>query len=619
MERIIGIDLGTTNSVVAYLEQGQPVVIQNAEGSRTTPSVVLYKSADEILVGELAKRQAVSFPTQTIRSVKRFMGMRFSEVTPLMANIPYHVVEGPNDTILIDVGWTQISPEQVSADILKKMRSTAEEFFGESIQRAVVTVPAYFNDSQRSSTKRAGELAGLDILRIINEPTAAALAYGIDKAVEQRLAVFDLGGGTFDTSILEINKDLFEVRSTRGNTLLGGDNFDADLLQLLLDQFQAEHGIDLSQEPQALQRMKEAAETAKCELSSSPETLISLPFIAMGDAGPMHLQMSITREKLEEVLAPYGDTLVSCCEEAVSDSGIRLDKLDSVILVGGSTRIPWIQALVRKIFQRDPIKSVNPDEAVAIGAAIQGAILSGSLREVLLLDVTPLSLGIELSGGIFAPLIPRNSSIPTAHTRTFTTVKDNQNNVKVHVLQGERKVATENHSLGVFKLEGITPAPKEIPAIHVTFSIDANGILHVQAMDVTSGTSNAVSIQNYAASTTAKADEALREAEEAADEDRKYVRLQFIKRQADHLIDIANEFANDPEYPLPAHLIKQVRETAFRLDVATAGRDMEAADRHFAVLKELGSELEGHAMMVKHRRTSLSDSGDVEFEISDLE
>jgi molecular chaperone DnaK len=619
MERIIGIDLGTTNSVVAYLEQGQPVVIQNAEGSRTTPSVVLYKSEDEILVGELAKRQAVTYPRQTIRSVKRGMGMRYSEIAPLLVNVPYHVLEGPDDSILIDVGWTQVTPEQVSAEILKKMRSTAEEFFGEPVQRAVVTVPAYFNDSQRIATKRAGEMAGLQILRIINEPTAAALAYGIEKNIRQNIAVFDLGGGTFDTSILEINEDVFEVRSTRGNTMLGGDNFDADLLQLLLDRFQEQSGIDLSAEPQALQRLKEAAETAKMELSSAPETLISLPFIAMGEAGPQHLQIQLTREIIEGILTPYGEQLINCCVEAVSDSGLHLEDLNNVILVGGSTRIPLVQTLVRGYFRRDPIKSLNPDEAVAIGAAIQGAILSGSLREVLLLDVTPLSLGIELSGGIFAPLIPRNSSIPTSHTRTFTTVKDNQTNVKVHVLQGERKVATENHSLGVFKLTGITPAPKEIPAIHVTFSIDASGILHVQAMDVTSGTSSDIKIESYAASTAEQAEQAVLEAEEAADADRQFVRLQFIKRQADQITAMADEFANDPVYPLPAHLLKQIRETSFRLDVATASRDVEATDMHFAVLKELGSEVEGHASMARHRKAAMPDSEDAGFSLTDLD
>lgn len=619
MERIIGIDLGTTNSVVAYLEQGQPIVIQNTEGSRTTPSVVLYKGPDDIIVGELAKRQAVTFPTQSIHSVKRLMGARFSEVGPLLEGLPYSVIEGPDDSILIDVGWTQVRPEQVSAEILKKMKATAEDFFGEPVRRAVVTVPAYFNDNQRSATKHAGELAGLEILRIINEPTAAALAYGIDKKIRQNIAVFDLGGGTFDTSILEIADDLFEVRSTRGNTALGGDNFDAQLLRLLLATFQEQHGVDLSQDPQALQRIKEAAETAKCELSSAPEALISLPFISMTDAGPQHLQMQITREEFEGMITPFAEELITCCNDAMTDSGIPRDKVDSVILVGGSTRIPWVQNLVRAFFQCEPVKSINPDEAVAVGAAIQGAILSGSLREVLLLDVTPLSLGIELSGGIFTPLVPRNSSIPTSHTRTFTTVKDNQDTVKIHVLQGERKIAAENHSLGVFKLLGITPAPKEIPAINVTFSIDANGILHVEAMDVTSGASNAISIESYAASASAEqAEEVIRQAEEVSDEDRRFVRMQFIKRQAEQILNMANEQAQDPDYPLTPLLLQQIREAAFKLDVASSAQDTEGVERQYNILKEYGSEVEGHRSMAQHRRSAIN--GDApELELSDFD
>lgn len=601
MERILGIDLGTTNSVIAYMEQGQPVVIQNAEGSRTTPSVVLYKAPDEILVGELAKRQAVSYPKQTIRSAKRFMGARFSQIAPYLKGISYNVVEGPNDTVLIDVGWTQVTPEQVSAQVLKKMKQSAEDFFGEPVTRAVVTVPAYFNDSQRSATKTAGELAGLEISRIINEPTAAALAYGIDKNTHQHVAVFDLGGGTFDISLLEIDKDLFEVRSTRGDTFLGGDTFDTALVSRIVADFREETGFDLYENAQAFQRVKEAAETAKCELSSTTETIISLPFIAMSESGPLHLQQSLKRDEFEQLLEPHRLELVSCCEKAKLDANLDTD-IDNVVLVGGSTRIPYIQKLVKDIFNREPIKSINPDEAVAIGAAIQGAILSGSLREVLLLDVTPLSLGIELSGGIFSTLIPRNSSIPTSHTRTFTTVRDNQANVKVHVLQGERKIAKENHSLGLFSLNGITPAPREIPAIQVTFHIDANGILHVQAMDVTSGISNTVSIENYVSETLDKAEKATMDLEEGAERDREYIRIQFIKRQAEGILTLANELANDPDYPLSPKLLRQVRESSFKLDVAFSQNANADVDTHFALLKELGSEVEGHNAMVQHRK-----------------
>lgn len=607
MERILGIDLGTTNSVVAYMEQGQPVVIQNAEGSRTTPSIVLYKSPEEIIVGELAKRQAVTYPTQTIRSVKRFMGARFSEAAQLIKNLPYNVVEGPGDTVLIDVGWTKVTPEQVSAEILRKMRQTAEEYFGEPVRRAVITVPAYFNDNQRSATKQAGELAGLEVARIINEPTAAALAYGIEKNIRQKVAIFDLGGGTFDISILEVDQDLYEVRSTRGDTFLGGDNFDDALLHHVVSEFQQQTGFDVTTEPQAFQRVKEAVEVAKCELSSTAETVISLPFLTMNESGPLHLQTTITRQVFESLLEPYRQELQSCCALAAADASLSPDNVDSVVLVGGSSRIPYIQSLVRSQFHKDPIRSLNPDEAVAIGAAIQGAILSGSLREVLLLDVTPLSLGIELSGGIFSPLIPRNSSIPTSHTRTFTTVKDNQTTVKVHVLQGERKIAGENHSLGVFSLAGITPAPREIPAIQVTFHIDANGILHVQAMDVTSGVSNAVSIENYVAANLEGTEEIVREAEEAADLDRNYLRKQFMRRQAEQILANATEAANNNDYPLPPELMRQVREAAFRFDVAFSSKSIEEIDQNFSALKELGSEVEGHITMVQHRRGTLTD------------
>ena len=606
MDRILGIDLGTTNSVVSYMEQGQPIVIQNAEGCRTTPSMVLYKSPDEIIVGELAKRQAVSFPGQTIKSVKRFMGVRFSERTPLMEDITYKLVEGPEDSILIDLGWTKVSPEEVSAEILKKMRKTAEEFFGEKIRRAVITVPAYFNDSQRSATKRAGELAGLEILRMINEPTAAALAFGIEKKVKQKVAIFDLGGGTFDVSILEVDKDLFEVRSTRGDTFLGGDVFDSRLLRFCLEEFESQNQIDLSKDVQAFQRLKEAVETAKCELSSTCETIISLPFITMGTDGPLHFQQTITRSQFEELISDLNPRMEECCDSAIADARLQRGEIETALLVGGSTRIPMIQKLVKDHFEREPAKTVNPDEAVAIGAAIQGAIMSGSLREVLLLDVTPLSLGIELAGGIFGPLIARNSSIPTSYTKTFTTVKDNQTSVKIHVLQGERKVALENHSLGLFTLKDITPAPKELPAIDVTFHIDANGILHVQATDVTSGSSNAIVIESYATTSPEQAEEIVNQAENSVEEDRAFVKRKFLQQQAENYLTVTTEALSDPEYPLPQKLANEVRDAAFRFDVAVRAKTMEEAERAYVELKELFSEVEGHLAMIQHRRGMVS-------------
>lgn len=604
MERILGIDLGTTNSVVSYLEQGVPVVIQNAEGSRTTPSVVLYKSPDEVLVGELAKRQASTSPHLCIHSVKRFMGARFSESAPLMEGISYRVVPGPDDSILIDVGWAKFTPEEVSAQILSKMKSTAEDFFGESISKVVITVPAYFNDAQRSATKRAGELADLDVVRIINEPTAAALAFGIDRKTQQSLAIFDLGGGTFDISILDVNKDIFEVRSTRGDTFLGGDNFDHKIVQSIVEKFHEEHGIDISSDAQAMQRVREAAEQAKCELSSTQETSINLPFISMGPEGPLHIQQQLTRPMLDAILSTFTPRIVECCEMVISDSKLQTKEISTVLLVGGSTRIPYWQACVKALFDKDPAKTVNPDEAVSVGAAIQGAIMSGGLREVLLLDITPLSLGIELVGGVFGVLIPRNSSIPTSTTKTFTTVKDNQTTVKVHVLQGERKVAVENQSLGIVKLTGILPAPKEIPAIEVNFQIDANGILQVSATDVTTGASNSITIESYASTSPELAVETIKKAEEAADEDKVYIRIQYLKNQVNQMLETVLGAADDEVYPLSDVLVKQFKEAAFKTDVALSTEDIEEAEQCFKVLREIFTEAEGHIAMANHRKNS---------------
>ncbi len=588
MERVIGIDLGTTNSVVAYFEQGRPVVIQNATGGKITPSVVWYKSPGEIVVGELAKRQALTNPKQTIRSVKRFMGARFSELGEKRRGITYDLVEGPDDSVLIDVGWCRVTPEEVSAEILKHLKRTAEEFFGEPVDKAVITVPAYFNDNQRAATKRAGELAGLDVLRIINEPTAAALAYGVDRSSEQKIAVFDFGGGTFDVTILEIDKDVFEVKSTRGDTFLGGDNIDDLIVEALISRFRAETGVDLSLDIAALQRLREAAERVKCELSGTTESIASVPFIASGASGPLHLHYSLSREWLNELIRPLFPRLLECCRCALEDARLKRNELSNVLLVGGSTRIPAVQELVKEFFGREPSRTLNPDEAVAIGAAIQGAIISGSLREVLLLDVTPLSLGIETEGGLFSVIIPRNSSIPVAVHKQFTTVRDNQTSVKIHVLQGERRVAAENHSLGWFRLEGITPAPKEIPAIDVCFQIDANGLLHVSATEVTSGISNSITIHSFTQVTPEQAEEMVAAAQAAADQDLLHIRKQALRRMADEIIDGLTRILENQERPLDPLTAQNIRETIFKFDVAFSRGELPEIERAYEMLKELG-------------------------------
>lgn len=580
MERVVGIDLGTTNSVVAYYEQGQVLVIPNSEGTKTTPSVVLFKAPDEIIVGELAKRQAIAHPLLTVRSVKRFMGARFSELGDKVRNITYKVVEGPDDSVLIDVGWARFTPEQVSAEILKKMKKTAEDYFGEPVTQAVVTVPAYFNDNQRAATKRAGELAGLDVARIINEPTAAALAFGIDKRIEQRVAVFDFGGGTFDISILELDRDVFEVKSTNGDTYLGGDNIDELLYDEAVNIFKSENGVDPGGETQASQRLHEAAEKVKCELSAANETIFSLPFLAANETGPLHLNQTIGRDRFNQLIEPLIPRLLECCTNALRDARLQSKDITNVLLVGGSTRIPLIQETVTRFFGKEPNRSLNPDEAVAIGAAIQGSILSGSLREVLLLDVTPLSLGIELSGGIFSILIPRNSSIPTAAHKVFTTVRDNQTSVKVHALQGERRMAVENHSLGYFRLVGVTPAPKEIPEIDVQFQIDANGLLNISATDATSGVSNSITIESYAYVTPEEASEVISAAESAADADRQFMRKTYIKSHADGIMSDLQLILADQKEPVDEAVARELRETMFKFDVAYnsgSAEDLEAA------------------------------------------
>ncbi|HKB84835.1 MAG TPA: molecular chaperone DnaK, partial [Ignavibacteriaceae bacterium] len=495
MGKIIGIDLGTTNSCVAVMEGNDPVVIPNSEGGRTTPSVVAFTKSGERLVGQPAKRQSITNPKNTVFSIKRFMGRKIDEVTDEKGKVPYEVIAGDNNTARVKIGDRVYSPPEISAMILQKMKKTAEEYLGQEVTEAVITVPAYFNDSQRQATKDAGEIAGLQVRRIINEPTAAALAYGLDKKTsDHTVAVYDLGGGTFDISILQLGEGVFEVKSTNGDGHLGGDDFDQRIIDFLADEFKKLEGIDLRKDPMALQRLKEAAEKAKIELSSSSSTDVNLPFITATQEGPKHLNINLSRSKFEQLIDDLVQRTKTPCEKAIKDAGISADQVNEVILVGGSTRIPMVQDLVKKLFNREPHKGVNPDEVVAIGASIQGGVLSGDVKDVLLLDVTPLSLGIETLGGVFTKLIDANTTIPTKKSEIFSTASDNQPSVEINVLQGERQMAADSRSLGRFHLDGIPPAPRGVPQIEVTFDIDANGILHVAAKDKASGKEQSIRI-----------------------------------------------------------------------------------------------------------------------------
>jgi molecular chaperone DnaK len=536
MSKIIGIDLGTTNSVVAVMEGGEPVVITNPEGSRTTPSVVAFTKTNERLVGQVAKRQAVTNPENTIYSIKRFMGRKYEEVSEEMKIVPYRVARASNGDARVVIMGKESSPPEISSMILQKMKQAAEEYLGQKVTQAVITVPAYFNDSQRQATKDAGKIAGLEVLRIVNEPTAAALAYGLDKKKDETIAVYDFGGGTFDISILEVGEGVVEVKSTNGDTHLGGDNIDQRVMDWIVDEFIKDQGIDLSKDKMALQRLKEAAEKAKMELSSVMETEINLPFITADASGPKHLTMKLTRARFEQLVEDLLQRSVGPCKQALADAGVKPEQIDEVVLVGGSTRIPRVQQIVRDLFKKEPHKGVNPDEVVAIGAAVQAGVLAGDVKDLLLLDVTPLSLGIETLGGVFTKLIERNTTIPTRKSEVFSTAADNQTSVEVHVLQGERSMAKDNRTLGKFHLVGIPPAPRGVPQVEVTFDIDANGIVNVSAKDLGTNKEQKITITSSSGLSKEEIERMSKDAEAHSEEDRKYREEVEAKNKADGLV-----------------------------------------------------------------------------------
>jgi len=591
MSKTIGIDLGTTNSVVAVTEGDKPVIITNEEGGRTTPSVVAFNEKGERLVGQVAKRQRVSNPENTIYSIKRFMGRRFSEVPEEIKQVPFKVTKDPNGDVRIEALNKKYAPPQISAMILRKLKKAAEDYLGEKVQKAVITVPAYFNDSQRKATKDAGKIAGLEVERIVNEPTAAALAYGMDKKKDQTIAVYDFGGGTFDISILEVGEGIVEVKSTNGDTHLGGDDIDQKIQDWLVSEFKKDNGIDLSKDKMALQRLKEAAEKAKMELSTTKETEVNLPFITANSTGPRHLLLKLSRAKLEELMDEIIQKTIDPCKKAMADAGVKAEDINEVVLVGGSTRIPKVQDLVKDIFGKEPHKGVNPDEVVAAGAAIQAAVLSGDVKDVLLLDVTPLTLGIETLGGVFTKMIVRNTTIPTKKTETFSTASDNQPSVEIHVLQGEREMATANRTLGRFHLDGIPPAPRGVPKIEVAFDINADGILHVSAKDIGTGKQQSITITGHSGLEEEEIEKMVKDAEVHAEEDKKKREVIDTKNQADQMIYSLEKLLKENKDKIGEDETKKIQIEIENTKKAIESEDLEQIKKAIESLSQASHKL----------------------------
>ncbi|MFH1896643.1 MAG: molecular chaperone DnaK [Candidatus Desantisbacteria bacterium] len=614
MGKVIGIDLGTTNSCVAVMEGGEPVVISNSEGGRTTPSIVAYTKAGERLVGQIAKRQAVTNSENTLFSIKRFIGRKYNEVTREMKEAPFKVIDAKNGDAWVKAGDREYSPQEIAAMILQKLKQDAETYLGEKVTEAVITVPAYFNDSQRQATKDAGKIAGLEVLRIINEPTAASLAYGLDKKKNEIIAVYDLGGGTFDVSILEIGEGVFEVKATNGDTHLGGDDFDQKIIDWLCEEYKRDQGIDLKQDKMAIQRLKEAAEKAKCELSSTMSTEINLPFVTADASGPKHLNITMTRAKLEQIVSDLIERTTGPCQKALADSGIQTSKIDEVVLVGGMTRMPKVQELVKKLFGKDPHRGVNPDEVVAIGAAIQAGVLKGEVKDVLLLDVTPLSLGIETLGGVFTKMIERNTTIPSKKEEIFSTAADGQSEVEIHVIQGERQMATDNKTLGRFHLIGIPPAPRGVPKIQVTFDIDVNGILQVMAKDMATGKDQRITITASSGLSKDTVENLVQEAKAHEEEDKKKKEGIETFNQADTLIYATQKAVGEYGDKLNDAEKKEIEDAISELKDAMEKKDVDAVKNGIEKLgkasQKIGEEMYKQAAQQQAQAQQQATPGD---------